>query len=362
MKITREALPVKLKEQERFKRFESRKQFERVSAIKNKGLAKPMTSGLEFKQQELQSNRDFKVETLESNLSEALDSFDFETKKPILIVYVRKSHIYASENKVIDLKILNQPMFVHVVNKYYAFTGVLELSKELSALKKFNIASSEYPCMLFLAYDANDQLNLLDFFSLKGSNVDKLAPSIEKRLRQMLLNHMNTVPKESKSEFEEKKERVLPQIPPQIGNILKGSEIDKAKILSRLDSKPQTVKEPSDLLKNKPKIFHDEKKPFPVKKTSFDPIPRPLPKTSSMAKDPEGLKAHPANDVRPQQPTEKLIKNDDDFFNFNDFINNPKREQAPSNLIVPDMSRVTRVTPKPAVSAEEQRRLDQERR
>jgi hypothetical protein len=330
--------------------------------MKNKGMPKPVTSGAEFKQQELQSNRDFKVETLEGNLSDVIDSFDLETKKGMLIVYVRRAHIYASENKLIDLKILNHPAFVHVVNKYFAFTGVIELSKETAALKRFKVDSTEFPCMLVLAYDTNDQLNLVDLFSLKGSNVDKLSTTIEKRLRQIILNQMNNTSKETKPIVEERKDRVLPQIPPQLGSILKGTDIDKARILTRFDSKPQTAKEPSDLLKNKQRIFQDEKKPLPLKKPSLDQLVHPLTKAPSLPKEPEGIKAPSQNDVRKKQPTDPIPSNDDDYFNFQDFINNPRREQAPTNLIVPDMTRVTRVTPKPPVSIEEQRKLDQERR
>ena len=114
---------------------------------KPKGLIRSATSGAEFKQQELQANKDLKLQVLEGNLTDVLESFDLETGKSVLAVYVRKSHLHYEENKYIDMKVVNNPIFINVISKYFAFTGIIELSREISALKHFNISSNEYPCL-----------------------------------------------------------------------------------------------------------------------------------------------------------------------------------------------------------------------
>jgi len=321
-----------------------------------------MTSGLEFKQQEIQSNREFKIDALEGNLGDVLDSFDFETKKQILIVYVRKSHIYTLDNKMIDLKILNQPMVVHVINKYFAFTGAIELSKELHALKKYSIESAEYPCLLFLAYDAKDQLGLIDFVSLKSSNFDKLAPKMEKRLRQIFLNHLNTTAKEDDSTAEQRKERLLPQIPPQLGGALKTSDNEKVRILPRKDSKPQTAKELSDLSKNKPQSFHDEKQSMPTKKPSFDYVPKQLPKMESLVKEIGRFKNPLTGNLQPKPSSDQMAKNGNPPLNREGLESKLKKEQLSSNAVILEPDSMARPNSKTVATLEEQRRLDQERR
>lgn len=277
-----------------------------------KGVKRPVTSGTEFRFQEFDGNKDFKIDVLEGNLSDVLESFDFETTKKILMVYVRRSHIHASENKQIGQKLLNHPTFVKIVHKYFAFTGVVEISREAAALKRFDIPSSEFPCLAFFAYNTEDELKVIDLLSLKGSNLEKLCSAIDFRLESVLEAFMSS---QKEEELRARPQRPgLPLIKPEVGRTPKPGlpDKDQPKSIDQIAEIKRRVLETAP--KPKPGILEgDRPKVAPLQPPVKREV-RPIPKLSNLLKEPANTPQLP----RPQPRQRSGVRADefliDDYF------------------------------------------------
>lgn len=137
----------------------------------------PVNSGQAFFNEFTKIVKSPKFEVLKTDIGDALQFFDFMTKKKLLLVYCRHLKRLSMFKETNESSLFGNQRIVELINKYCAFTGFDEPTSPFPMeLRKLNIAANDFPCLLIFNIDSSDRPTFLYKFGLKevGNVIEEL--------------------------------------------------------------------------------------------------------------------------------------------------------------------------------------------